>query len=78
MQQQAQLCFMLAERLLESVEAREIALLKNEFAKIGYGIPGSSGAGKTQLQADITRLRRELLILNEMVKEGVIKWNGSA
>lgn len=67
MTQQAEFCRTLAEKLAESVAIREEALKTNKTVWVGYGVTATQGAGNTQIKADITRLRRELQRLSEMI-----------
>lgn len=70
MTQQAEFCRMMAERLAKSVAVREEALQKSWYFCVGETVQAVQGAGKTQIKTDITRLRRELLLLSQMVEEG--------
>lgn len=67
---QAEFCRMLAERLAESVSIREENIQSKGYGWVGYDLQASSGAGKYQIKADITRLRRELQRLREMIEGG--------
>lgn len=69
MTKQAELCRALMSRLYVSVATRETLL--DEYrghVYCGETFSATSGAGKTQIKADITRLRRELQFLNELVE----------
>lgn len=65
---QAKLCQMLMDRLYESVATRDTLLEEHRHVYCGETFSATSGAGKTQIKADITRLRRELQFLSELVE----------
>ncbi len=64
---QVNLCTLLMERLDEAVKDRA-AIVKPGGVYVGYDFSATSGAGKYQIKADITRLRRELQRLSEEVR----------
>lgn len=64
---QVNLCTLLMKRLEEAVKDREIIIRGGKAPWGGYDFPISSGSGKYQIKADITRLRRELQRLSEAV-----------
>lgn len=66
---QVNLCTLLMKRLDEAVKDRDIIIRGGKAPWGGYDFPISSGAGKYQIKADITRLRRELQRLSEAVME---------
>lgn len=68
MTRQAELCSLLAERLRECVILRDKLSQENRILQAGYDFSVSSGAGKYQIKADITHLRRELQRLNDMIE----------
>ena len=65
---QVNLCTLLMKRLDEAVKDRA-SINKPSGVYVGYDFPISSGSGKYQIKADITRLRRELQRLSEAVME---------
>lgn len=65
---QAKLCQMLMDRLYESVATRGALLEEHKYLYCGETFSATSGAGKTQIKADIKRLRRELQALSELVE----------
>jgi len=67
MSEQANFCLMLAQRLAESVKARDELTESKKRAGVGCGFAASTGVGMYQIKADITRLRRELQLLSEIV-----------
>lgn len=64
---QVNLCTLLMKRLDEAVKKRDHDLKSGHNGWIGYTLAESEGAGKYQIKADITRLRRELQRLSEAV-----------
>lgn len=66
---QVNLCTLLMKRLDEAVKDRKIIIRGGKAPWGGYDFPATSGAGKCQIKADITRLRRELQRLSEAVME---------
>ena len=69
MTKQAELCRMLMDRLYVGVATRETLMdeLKGHVY-CGETFSATTGAGKSQIKADITRLRRELQFLSELVE----------
>lgn len=65
---QAKLCQMLMDRLYESVATRGALLYEHKHLYCGETFSATSGAGKTQIKADIKRLHRELQFLSELVE----------
>lgn len=65
---QVNLCTLLMKRLDEAVKDRT-SINKPGRVYVGYDFSATSGAGKYQIKADITRLRRELQRLSEAVME---------
>lgn len=65
---QAKLCQMLMDRLYESVATRDTLLAEQKHLYCGETFSATTGAGKTQIKADIKRLRRELQFLSELVE----------
>lgn len=63
---QVNLCTLLMKRLEEAVKDRA-KIVKPGEPWVGYDFAATSGAGKYQIKADITRLRRELQRLSEAV-----------
>lgn len=72
MTKQAEFCQMMMERLAKSVAVREEELTFHHpvHVQVGSAFGATTGAGKYQLKADITRLRRELQRLSEMIEGG--------
>ena len=66
---QVNLCTLLMKRLDEAVKDRKIIIRGGKAPWGGYDFSATSGAGKYQIKADITRLRRELQRLSEAVME---------
>lgn len=67
MVEQANLCLLLTQRLAESVKDRGELTESKRRAGAGYGFAASTGVGMYQIKSDITRLRRELQLLSEIV-----------
>lgn len=65
---QVNLCTLLMKRLDEAVKDRA-SISKSGGVYVGYDFSATSGDGKYQIKADITRLRRELQRLSEAVME---------
>ena len=65
---QVNLCTLLMKRLDEAVKDRA-SISKPGGVYFGYDFSATSGVGKYQIKADITRLRRELQRLSEAVTE---------
>lgn len=65
---QVNLCTLLMKRLDEAVKDRAL-ISESGGVYVGYDFSATSGAGKYQIKADITRLRRELQRLSEAVME---------
>lgn len=65
---QVNLCTLLMKRLDEAVKDRAL-ISKSGGVYVGYDFSATSGVGKYQIKADITRLRRELQRLSEAVME---------
>ena len=67
---QAEFCYLMMEKLVETVSIREKDAQAGNRGWIGYTLTTTSGAGKYQIKDDIKRLRRELQRLAEMVEQG--------